>query len=279
MMSHTYTVVSGEGRALADEYGVNYTGAGVNLGLRALAHVFMQQQFRTAVPSPVASPGTSRFRPDSERAVLNHLAAHGVPVIPGAMAASANEAAEAARAFGGPVVLKISSPDIQHKSDLGGVALNVFGDDVVKAAYDEMIARVSSAKPEAKLEGVIVSPMRKGGVELFVGTMRDPQWGAAIAVGLGGIWVETLRDTSVRLLPVCEDDALSMLRELRGNALLDGLRGTPATDRAALARCIVAIGNAALALGPDLVALEVNPLLASTQGIEALDGLTVWSNQ
>jgi hypothetical protein len=118
--------------------------------------------------------------------------------------------------------------------------------------------------------------MRKHGVELFVGTLLDPQWGPAITVGIGGIWVEVLKDTSLRLLPLSEADALEMLGELRGGALLNGFRGAPAVDRAAVARAIVAISNAAIALGPDLVALEVNPLLASPHGIEALDGLTVW---
>src|SRR3546814_8567049 len=89
-----------------------------------------------------------------------------------------------------------------------------------------------------------------------------PQWGAAIAVGLGGVFVEALKDTSLRLLPIAEHDALEMLGELRGSALLDGFRGAPAVDRATLAKIIAAIGNAALALGPDLVSLEINPLLA-----------------
>jgi hypothetical protein len=141
-----------------------------------------------------------------------------------------------------------------------------------------MLARVAEARPDARLDGAIVSPMRGKGTELFVGTMRDPQWGPAIAVGLGGVFVEVLKDTSLRLLPVTEEDALQMLDELRGRALLDGFRGAPAVDRRAAARAIVAIGDAALALGPDLLCLEVNPLLATQDRIEALDGLTVWEN-
>src|SRR3546814_1267226 len=96
-------------------------------------------------------------------------------------------------------------------------------------------------------------------------SMRDPQWGAAIAVGLGGVFVEALKDTSLRLLPIAEHDALEMLGELRGSALLDGFRGAPAVDRATLAKIIAAIGNAALALGPDLVSLEINPDRKSTR--------------
>jgi succinyl-CoA synthetase beta subunit len=118
--------------------------------------------------------------------------------------------------------------------------------------------------------------MRDRGVELFVGTMRDPQWGPVIAVGLGGIFVEALKDTSLRLLPVTDDEALEMLDSLRGKVLLDGFRGAPVVDRKAAAKAIVAIGNAALALGPDLVSLEINPLLVQGDRVEALDGLTVW---
>ncbi|HEY9546755.1 MAG TPA: acetate--CoA ligase family protein, partial [Solimonas sp.] len=228
-------------------------------------------------PQARAAPTTAE-RPNSERAVLDFLAAQGVPVIPARIATTADEAVAFARNLDAPVVLKIASPDIQHKTEVGGVALNLRGDDAVRTAFEQMMQRVKAAKPDAKLDGIIVSPMRGGGVELFVGTMRDPQWGAAIAVGLGGVFVEALKDTSLRLLPIAEHDALEMLGELRGSALLDGFRGAPAVDRATLAKIIAAIGNAALALGPDLVSLEINPLLAFDGGIEALDGLTVWED-
>jgi acetate---CoA ligase (ADP-forming) len=173
-------------------------------------------------------------------------------------------------------VLTIVSPEIQHKTDVGGVALNVSGDDAVAAAYRTMLARVRAARPDVRLDGVVVSPMRGKGVELFVGTMRDAQWGPVIAVGLGGVWVEALKDTSLRLLPVTPSDVEAMLSELRGSKLLDGFRGAPAVDRGAAAEVVAAIGNAALALGPDLVSLEINPLLGDGLRIEALDALAVW---
>lgn len=279
MLSHALSTVSAEGRALADEIGIVYSGAGINLGLTALSHLYSHNRRREVVANPSAAVTNIQARPASERAVLDHLAAHGVGVIPASVVNSASDAAAAARACNEPVVLKIASSDIQHKTEVGGVALNLLGDEAVKTAYDHIMARVTAARPDAKIDGVIVSPMRKGGVEMFVGTLRDPQWGPAIAVGLGGIWVEALKDTSLRLLPIDESAALEMFGELRGSALLDGWRGTPAVDRAALARTIVAIGNAALALGPDLVALEVNPLLVLPQSIEALDGLAVWDEQ
>lgn len=281
MMSHTFSAVSAEARAMSEELGIPYSGAGIRHGINALGHLFRRTQRLAqthARPAPPETVDTADRRPISEREVLAHLAAHGVPVVPARIAQSASAAAQAAGEIGGKVVLKILSPDIAHKTEVGGVTLNLLGDETVRAAYDTMIARVKAAKPGARIEGVIVSPMRGQGVELFVGTLRDPQWGPAIAVGLGGIWVEALKDTSLRVLPVTEGEVLEMFEELRGKALLDGFRGAPAVDRAAAARAVVAIGNAALALGPALVSLEVNPLLVSGALVEALDGVTVWEN-
>jgi acetate---CoA ligase (ADP-forming) len=278
MLSHAFSTISSEGREVADELKLTYTGSGIHLGIRALAHLQQAGKYRPGSRPAVFDEPVAAHHPRNERAVLDHLSSHGVAVIPATLVTSSAQAAQAAAAAGGPVVLKIASVDIAHKTDAGGVALNVTGPEKAAAAFDEIMRRVKAAQPSAAIDGVIVSPMRTGGVELFVGTLRDPQWGPCIAVGLGGVWVEVLKDSSLRLLPINQSDALQMLQELRGSPLLDGFRGTPAMDRADLARCIVAIGNAALALGPDLVALEVNPLLASAQRVEALDGLAVWND-
>ena len=216
-------------------------------------------------------------RPESERQVLQYLQARGVPVVPAKVVNSAEEAIRHARVLGSSVALKIVSPDIPHKTEVGGVKLDITGDANVATAYEQILASARRAVPDARMEGVSVGPMRDAGVELFVGTMRDPQWGPVITVGLGGVWVEALRDTSLRLLPISQADALAMLDELRGKALLNGFRGTPAVERDALANVIVAIGDAALALGPQLVSLEINPLRASGERIEALDGWAEWS--
>ena len=213
--------------------------------------------------------------PKSEREVLTYLEGFGVPVIPAEIATTADEAARIARRFGGRVALKIASPEIAHKTEVGGVRLRVSGDQDVRNAWNEITTSVRSALPHARIDGVIVSPMRDGGTELFVGVTRDAQWGMAIAVGLGGVWVEVLKDTAVRLLPVNPSEAREMLAGLRGHALLQGFRGAPPADLIALADVIVAIGNAALALGPAAVALEVNPLLVCGGHVEALDGLVV----
>jgi acetate---CoA ligase (ADP-forming) len=170
------------------------------------------------------------------------------------------------------VVLKIASADIQHKSDIGGVALNLEGDDAVAEAF----RRVMSVAPQGtRVEGVLVSPMRENGLELFVGCTRDPQWGPVLAVGLGGIFVEILQDVALRVLPVTPDEVRRMLSELKGAKLLDGQRGVPAADLDVVANAIARIGDAAVALGSRLDALDVNPLWVRGAQVEALDALAV----
>jgi acyl-CoA synthetase (NDP forming) len=279
MLSATFSPVSRETRALAEDNGIIYSGGGLRHVLRAIGQLCRWSARRGRANIPLATVSPANTQPRTEREVLNHLAAFGLDVIPGIVAGSADEAVVAARKIGGPVVLKIASPNILHKTEVGGVALKLVGEDAVRAAHDALRGRVAAARPDARIDGVIVSPMRMGGVELFVGTMRDPQYGAAIAVGLGGVFVEVLKDTSLRLLPVTEQDALEMLDELRGRAILDGFRGAPAVNRQAVAKAIVAIGNAALALAPNLVSLEVNPLLSWNDQVEALDGVTVWDDE
>jgi acyl-CoA synthetase (NDP forming) len=277
-ISPTFSSVSEEARAMADAAAMAYSAGGLRNCLTAIGNLFRWSKHRAKVTSGSVPIRLVDTRPVTERAVLDHLAAYGVSVVPGPIVGSAAEAAAVARTFDSEVVLKIASPDISHKTEIGGVALGLRGDAAVQTAYESMLQRVKAAQPDARIEGVIVSPMRPAGTELFIGTMRDPQWGPAIAVGLGGIFVELLKDTSIRLLPVSETDALEMLGELRGSALLDGFRSAPPVDRTCLARTIVAVGNAALALGPNLVSLEVNPILAWEDKIEALDGLAIWED-
>jgi acyl-CoA synthetase (NDP forming) len=276
--SPTFTSVSEEARAMADAAGMAYSAGGLDNSLTAIGHLFRWSKRRRTAQIPSKPVPQVDRRPQNERAVLDHVASYGVSVIPGPVARTAEEAVAIARNLGSAVALKIASADIPHKTEVGGVTLNVSGDDAVRTAYESMLKRVCTARPGAQIDGIIVSPMRGAGIELIVGTMNDPQWGPAIAVGFGGVFVELLKDTSIRLLPVSETEALEMLEDLRGKALFDGFRGAAPIDRSALARTIVGIGNAALALGPDLLSLEVNPVLASGNQIEAIDGLAVWEN-
>jgi acetate---CoA ligase (ADP-forming) len=158
------------------------------------------------------------------------------------------------------------------KSDIGGVALNIEGDEAVAAAFRRVMA---AAPAGARVDGVLVSPMRERGLELFVGCTRDPQWGPVLAVGLGGNLVEVLQDVSLRVLPVTPAEVQRMLRELKGAKILDGHRGVPAADLDAIAVAIARIGDAAVALGTALDALDVNPLWVRGSHVEALDGLAV----
>lgn len=139
-----------------------------------------------------------------------------------------------------------------------------------------MLARVQSRQPKAEIEGILVSPMRPAGTELLVGVLRDELWGPVLTVGLGGVWTEVLKDTTVRVLPVGRAEIEKMLGELRGAALLRGARGQEGVDLHAVSEVIYRIGTLALALGPQLNALEINPLLVRGSRVEALDVLVNW---
>lgn len=280
LLSVTPRAMTEHTRQLVEKHQLTYLPAGVDRGLAAVARAsaWVTRRGETPAANLLGTVQVVHTHPHSERETLDFLASQGVPVVPAQIAHSAAQAEAFARSFDGPVVLKIASPDIPHKSEVGGVRLHVSAADAADA-YRQIRAAVERACPDARIDGVIVSPMRERGVELLVGVVRDPQWGLALAVGLGGVWVELLKDSSLRLLPVTPQQVLSMLGELRSARLLDGYRGGPVIDRWQLASVIARIGNAALALGPELASLEVNPLLATANGIEALDGLVVWDDK
>ena len=276
MISHTMKPVNAVSTRIIEEIGLPYVGAGIHHGMNALGSAFWwSEQYLRLVGAPASIPNIAPAaeRPRSERATLAFLAQRGVPVVPATLAKDAGQAVAAARAIGGRVVLKVSSDDIAHKSDIGGVALNLEGDAAVREAFGRIIA---AAPPDARVDGVLVAPMRTGGIELFVGCTRDPQWGPVIAVGLGGVWVEVLQDVALRPMPIDAAEVRRMFSELRGARLLQGARGLQAADLDALAAAITLIGDAAVALGSDLEALEVNPLWVHGSEVEALDALAVW---
>jgi acyl-CoA synthetase (NDP forming) len=230
---------------------------------------------RTGHPIPVPDVA-SRRGAWSEDAARRLLADAGVPVVPAELVTSAPQAVKAAAAFGGPVALKIVSPDILHKSDIGGVRLGVSGHDAVAAAYDAVSAAADRV-PGARVEGVLVSPMRTTGTELLVGVVRDPQWGPMLAVAIGGVFVEVLSDSALSPLPITPAGARGLLESLRGAALLRGARGTEPADLDAIAEVVARIGDLALALGGDLESLEVNPLRVDGATVEALDAVVTWT--
>ena len=222
------------------------------------------------LPAPASAPDG----PWSELAARQFLAAAGVPLVPAELATSAEEAAGAAVRLGLPVALKVCSAQITHKSDLGGVELGLGSPAEVREAYRRVRA-AGDAIPGAQVDGVLVTAMRGGGLELLAGVTMDPTFGPVLTVGLGGLWVEILRDISLRVLPVDPAEVKRMLNELRGAALLHGSRGRPRADLDRLAAVVCALGDAAVSLGSSLRALEVNPLWVSGGRVEALDALVV----
>jgi len=229
-----------------------------------------------APPPPTAFPEvTDRTGSWSEERARALLAAAGIPVVPGRTVQTAAEAVAAAAEFDGPVALKLVSPDVLHKSDVGGVRLDVRGEGEVRAAFEEVRA-AGGAVAGARIDGVLVSPMRRGGIELLVGVVRDPGWGPTLAVALGGIFVEVLRDSALSPLPVTPARARHLLESLRGAAVLAGTRGARPADLDRLAATVARVGDLALALGDDLESIEINPLWVDGCEIEALDAVVTW---
>jgi acyl-CoA synthetase (NDP forming) len=255
-----------------------YLVPGLNQGVRAVGHAIRWAERRGTVRAPQAAGvelrAVTTSGPWSEAQARDLLASSGVPVVPGELVNSADEAAAAAAALGMPVVLKICSAQITHKSDIGGVALHLDTEAAVRAAYEKVRA-AGDAVPGAVVEGVLVLPMRSGGVELLAGITVDPTFGPVLAVGLGGVWVEILQDTALQPLPVGAAGVREMLGGLRGLPLLQGARGTAPADLDAVSAAIAGIGNTALSLGSALGVLEVNPLWVSGSQVEALDVLVV----
>ena len=198
------------------------------------------------------------------------LAAYSIPILAPRLAGTAAEAAIIAGELGRPVALKIASPDISHKTDVGGVSLGLTSPAEVDRAAAAMLARVREHRPDAAIQGFIVQPMAPPGKELLLGAVRDPQFGPLVMVGFGGIYVEILRDTAMRLAPVSSAEALRMLDELKTIALLRGVRGEPPVDFPALAETISRFGQLAVDC-PDLTEMELNPLVASPTGVVAVD--------
>jgi acyl-CoA synthetase (NDP forming) len=204
------------------------------------------------------------------------LAAAGIRVPAGELARTADDAAALAKGIGYPVVLKAQAAALSHKTEAGGVVLNLADEAALRAAWDTMMASVKRAAPNVSLDGALVEKMSPKGIELMVGAKRDPGWGAVLLLGLGGIWVEALGD--VQLLPVSAGEAQirQALGKLRSAKLLAGVRGAPPADTEAVVKTVMAIGRLMQTV-PEVVEVDVNPLMvhAKGQGVTALDALIV----
>ena len=213
----------------------------------------------------------------TEREAKQVLAGYGLPVTQEALAQNADEAVTLAVKIGGKVVLKIDSPDIAHKTEAGGVRLGVEGVAAITEAYEAIVKSAKQYAPQAKINGVLVQEMARPGVEMMLGVIRDPVFGPIVAVGLGGIFVEVLKDVAYRVAPVTPTQANEMLDELRGVKLLAGVRGMPARDREAVVDAIVRLSWFAHDFRDSVAEMDINPLMVYEQGAGArvLDALII----
>jgi acyl-CoA synthetase (NDP forming) len=213
----------------------------------------------------------------SEYTEKNLLAKAGLPVITEHLTTSAQEARASAQALGYPVVMKIASADILHKTEIGGVLLNLNSPQAVVEGFYTLMRNAGKAMPKARLDGVIVAPMMTDGVETILGIQRDPVFGPVVLFGLGGIFVEVFKDVAMRLAPFGEDVAAQMIREIKGSALLEGVRGKSPADIEALTHALSTLSAFAAANADRLESLDLNPFLVRPRGkgAVALDALIV----
>ena len=285
LVSNTCLDLQAVARSVVDRTGLHFV-AGMEHGMHALAQFLWWSELMRASPAraqdeplPPAPPGLSAFKGIwSEARARALLQEAGIPLVPGTLVTSAEEAVQTARQLGLPVALKIQSAAITHKSDVGGVALNLNDEDAVRAEFAALLERVQANCPGAEIEGVLVTPMRPAGTGLLVSVVRDPLWGLVLTLGLGGIWTEALKDTAVRVLPVQRDEIEVMLGELRGAVVLRGGRGRAPVNVHALSDVIYRITLLARTLASQLDVLEINPLWIDAARIEALDVLVSWQN-
>lgn len=257
---------------------------GIGRGLRAIralaARIAERAEPRPAAPRPAAAPRVavpSGARTLGEVEAKRMLAAYGLPPVREQPARSADEACAVAKSFGFPVVLKVLSPDIAHKTEAGGVRVGLESEAGVVAAWREIVATVARRRPDARIDGMLVQEQVTEGVEVLLGLTRDPQFGPALTVGLGGTLVELLRDTVTRLVPLAPGEAARMIRAIRGFPLLAGFRGRAPADVEALEAAIEGLAALAVDLGPRLAELDVNPLfvLPRGSGVRVADALVV----
>jgi acyl-CoA synthetase (NDP forming) len=200
----------------------------------------------------------------------------GFPVASTRLARDAAEAAKLATDAGFPVVLKVVSPDITHKSDAGGVKVGLGSAGEVQAAYDEIVASAKRYDPDARIEGVAVQKMAPQGTEVIIGMSKDPQFGPVLMFGLGGILVEVLKDVSFRIVPLEPKDAAGMVREIKGYPVLEGVRGQAPADVAALEKLILQLSEFVEA-HPEIDEIDLNPVFAYEDGCIAVDARIVVS--
>jgi acetyltransferase len=216
-----------------------------------------------------------KARTEGRRALLETeakeiIAMHKAPVSEEKIATTAEQAVKLAKQLGGKVVLKIVSKDILHKSDAGGVKVNLEKEEEIRAAFDKIISNVKEFKPDADIKGCLVSPMADKGVEIIIGTKIDDQFGPVIMVGLGGILVEVLKDVAFRVLPITKTSARSMLSDIKSAPILDGIRGEQPVDKNAIVHLLLVVSEI-IESYPDIQEMDLNPVIARNDGLSIVD--------
>ncbi len=254
-------------------------GAVLINALAALVH--FRRNFDLPADAPIEDLNAGRFdfssRALSEHEAKSILARAGIAFPCEALVQPGEDAAAVAAQVGFPVAMKISSPDIAHKTEIGGVVLGVATADEARAAATTLMANAQSRAPRARLDGLLVSPMVKAGVETILGVVRDPVFGPVVMFGLGGVFVEVLEDVTFRAAPFSADEAQRMIGEIRGFALLKGVRGAPPADLDALAELLARLSRFAAANADTVQSIDLNPVrvMPKGQGVVALDALIV----
>ncbi len=284
VLSRSADRFSDEWHQLIRETGLVF-GQGYGRGVQALGRLAAYSRFlrrqaerrevggRPHLPALPALP-TDRSALDEVEA-KDLLRVAGLPVVATGLAATADQAVELAETYGYPVALKVVAPEILHKSDVGGVRLGLIDAGAVRRAFEEL--QQVAATQGARFEGVAVQPMAKPGLELVLGANRDPQFGPVLLFGLGGIFVETLKDVALRVAPITKADAAEMLDEIRASAVLKGARGQAAVDRDALTRALVVLSELMLA-EPRIESIDLNPVFGYADGIQAVDARIILSD-
>jgi acyl-CoA synthetase (NDP forming) len=198
----------------------------------------------------------------------------GIPVIETKLARTKAEAVALSKKMGFPVVLKIVSPDVIHKSDSGGVKLGLDDTAQVGKAYDEILSAIKKVQPKAKIEGISVQKMAHPGLEVIIGMTKDAQFGPVLMFGLGGILVEVLKDVSFRIVPLTKRDAREMIKEIKGYPLLEGYRGQEPADIPFLEAIILKVSDF-IDKNPEIKELDLNPVFAYKKGAVAVDARVI----
>ena len=234
--------------------------------LRHLADFIAYEPETKTLELAVGHPKSEETQALSEHESKQELKVYGVPVPDEVIVTSKEEAAQFAKNHPDPLVMKVESADILHKSDVGGVKLNVCGPEAAEKAYEEIMESVTAKRPDAHINGILTVPMLDAGVEIIIGVNNDPQFGPMIMVGMGGVFVEVFIDVALYPAPLKEEEALEMLKSLKSFKLLNGYRGTEKCDIKALCQTIVAISNYAQANKDVLKELDINPLFVYPEG-------------